>query len=241
MIRLIAKLILQIFDNFNQNKILKFLKGKFSNINIFFDIGAHKGESIKIYIKNFKVNKIYSFEPIYDNFKKLKETSDNLYDDFPDTDINIYNFAFGSKKTISKIKYLNESSSSTINPIDTNTTYFKKKKKFLFKKNNENFYRDIEIKQKKLIDFVNQNKIKNIDFMKIDTEGYEYEVLLGCENFLKNINFIIFEHHYHNMLKKNYTYSDINNLLIKNNFTQVFKIKMPFRKTFEYIYEQKKH
>ena len=131
MIRLIAKLILQIFDNFNQNKILKFLKGKFSNINIFFDIGAHKGESIKIYIKNFKVNKIYSFEPIYDNFKKLKETSDNLYDDFPDTDINIYNFAFGSKKTISKIKYLNESSSSTINPIDTNTTYFKKKKIFI--------------------------------------------------------------------------------------------------------------
>ena len=39
------------------------------------------------------------------------------------------------------------------------------------------------------------------------------------------------------MLKKNYTFSDINNLLTKNNFKQLKKFKMPFRKTFEYIYE----
>ena len=41
------------------------------------------------------------------------------------------------------------------------------------------------------------------------------------------------------MLKKNYTFSDINKLLIKNNFVQLKKFKMPFRKTFEYIYENR--
>ena len=56
---------------------------------------------------------------------------------------------------------------------------------------------------------------------------------------LKNIELIIFEHHYHDMLKKNYTFSDINKLLIKNNFVQLKKFKMPFRKTFEYIYENR--
>ena len=58
-------------------------------------------------------------------------------------------------------------------------------------------------------------------------------------NFLsltKNINLIIFEHHYHDMIKKNYNFSDIHNLLKNKNFKQIYKSKMPFRKTFEYIY-----
>ena len=47
---------------------------------------------------------------------------------------------------------------------------------------------------------------------------------------------IYFEHHYDLMLKKKYKFKDINNLLLNNNFKKVFKIKMPFRKVFEYIY-----
>ena len=76
--------------------------------------------------------------------------------------------------------------------------------------------------------------------MKIDTEGSEFDVLIGAEDLLKNIHLIIFEHHYHDMLKKKIIlFSDINKLLIKNNFKQLKKFKMPFRKTFEYIYENK--
>ena len=54
---------------------------------------------------------------------------------------------------------------------------------------------------------------------------------------IQRIDYIILEHHYHNMLRKNYTFSDINNYLVQNNFKKVFKAKMPFRKTFEYIYK----
>ena len=39
------------------------------------------------------------------------------------------------------------------------------------------------------------------------------------------------------MLIKKYNFSDIHNLLKKNNFEKIFKAKMPFRKTFEYIYK----
>ena len=42
------------------------------------------------------------------------------------------------------------------------------------------------------------------------------------------------------MLIKKYKFSDINNYLVNNNFKQIYKIKMPFRKTFEYIYLNKK-
>ena len=75
--------------------------------------------------------------------------------------------------------------------------------------------------------------------MKIDTEGYELDVLQGLGTKIYNVKYIMFEHHYHDMLVKTYKFSDINELLIKNNFKKIFKAKMPFRKTFEYIYENR--
>ena len=41
------------------------------------------------------------------------------------------------------------------------------------------------------------------------------------------------------MIEKNYTFREINRYLIKNNFQKIYKLKMPFRKTFEYIYRNK--
>ena len=43
------------------------------SIDFFFDIGAHRGETIKIYLNNFKIKNIYSFEPIKDNFEIIKK------------------------------------------------------------------------------------------------------------------------------------------------------------------------
>ena len=51
------------------------------------------------------------------------------------------------------------------------------------------------------------------------------------------VKLIFLEHHYDNMIDKGYKFKDINNLLIENNFKKIFKCKMPFRKTFEYLYE----
>jgi len=41
------------------------------------------------------------------------------------------------------------------------------------------------------------------------------------------------------MLVKSYTLNDVHSFMEQNNFEKVFKIKMYFRKTFEYIYFNK--
>ena len=84
-----------------------------------------------------------------------------------------------------------------------------------------------------------EKKINQVDLIKIDTEGFEYGVLLGLEDYIKKIKFILFEHHYDNMLIKNYKFTDIHKLLNNNGFQKIFKTKMPFRKSFDYIYENK--
>ena len=225
--------ILSFFDFFDKKKILNFLKEKnLNNFDIVFDIGAHKGETINLFIKNFRVNKIYSFEASPINFKILKKKNIK----YKRVQIILENIAIGSKNGIAQLKQVQESSSSTLSHINLDSNYFKKKKKILNFFSNKEYFHNIEVEIKTLNEYLDQNLIKFIDFLKIDTEGYEFEVLLGLNDKLKNVKIILFEHHFDDMLKKNYTFRDINSLLIQNSFRQIYKSKMPFRKTFEYIY-----
>lgn len=47
---------------------------------------------------------------------------------------------------------------------------------------------------KTLGQYVTENKITSIDFLKIDTEGHDIKVLLGAYNWFKMIKFIQYEH-----------------------------------------------
>ena len=135
---------------------------------------------------------------------------------------------------------MQDSNSSTFNLIDQDSTYFKRKNKilsFFFKKNfciTKNF-----VSQIMLSEFIEQKDIKKIDILKIDTEGYELEVIKGLGKDIQLIKFIYFEHHYDNMIKKNYKFSEIHDLLLTHGFHGLFKIKMPLRKSFDYIYCKK--
>ena len=84
-----------------------------------------------------------------------------------------------------------------------------------------------------------KKNIDKIDVLKIDTEGSEYDVLLGLGENIKNVKCILFEHHYDKSLIKNYKFSDIHSILIKNGFKNAFKTKMLLRNIFEYIYVNK--
>ena len=233
-------LIIDFFDFWHKKKILDFLKkNNYNKFDIFFDIGAHKGESIDLFIKNFKINKIYSFEASPINFKKLKKKVEKMIikDISLSERIIIENIAIGSKIEKSLLKQVTESSSSTLSKINLESKYLNKKKKLLnFFSNNDYFY-DIEVEVKTLEYYLSEKNIKVIDFLKIDTEGFEYEVLLGLKKKIKDVRIILFEHHYDDMIKKSYNFGEINSLLKKNNFKQIYKSKMPFRKTFEYIYK----
>jgi hypothetical protein len=108
--------------------------------------------------------------------------------------------------------------------------FFSRNKNFLIEKQ--------KVKIRKLSEFISEKLIDKIDILKLDTEGYEYNIIknLDQKDFAK-IRFIYFEHHYDLMINKGYKFFDINNILIKNKFQKKYKIRMKFRKSFEYIYE----
>ena len=234
-------LILKIIDFFYQKKVINFFKANTNlELQVLIDVGAHKGETILNFLTNFKIKNIYSFEASNKTYKKLKSNVDNFRNRYQETNIEIFNTGVGNYNEKKIFHELPDSNSSTFNFIDQNSSYFKRKNRILslFLKKSFSIEKNI-VSQIKLSEFIKKNKIVKIDVLKIDTEGYELEVLMGLENSIKVINFIYFEHHYDNMIKKNYEFSEIHDFLVTNGFFRVFKIKMPLRKSFDYIYNKK--
>jgi len=225
--------ILNLLDYLNQKKILKIIKKKSQDKLIIIDVGAHFGETIGIIKKNLDFKKIYSFEASPLNFKILENNFPNELN----SNIEIYNYALGEINSETFINQTLESSSSTINDINLKSKYLYRKLKILNITDKIFFSKKIPIKIITLDSFINEKKINKIDLLKIDTEGYEFNILKGLIKNFSKIKLIYFEHHYDDMIIKNYNFSDINNLLIKFGFRKIFKNKMLFRKSFEYLYE----
>ena len=208
-------------------------------MDVLIDVGAHDGDTINEFLKIFSVKKIYAFEPSKRNFDKLKEKTKKIKKIFS-LEIDINQVGLGQKNDVLILNEITDGVSNTFNSLNLNSTYFKKKKTittlFGIKKFIDN---KVPTKIIPLKDFMLQKKINNVDLIKIDTEGFEYNILLGLEDYIKKIKFILFEHHYDNMLIKNYKFGDIHKLLKDNGFKKIFKTKMPFRKSFDYIYENK--
>jgi uncharacterized protein YfkK (UPF0435 family) len=59
--------------------------------------------------------------------------------------------------------------------------------------------------------------------LKIDTEGYEFQVLSGLKDKMHMINLIHFEHHFDDMIIKDYKLTDIHNLLKKKDLKNILK------------------
>ena len=229
-------IILNFLDYFQQKKIINLINNKFTKPVIVFDVGAHYGETIKLFNKKLKLKQIYSFEASPKNYRNLQ----NKISKYNFKKIKIFNYGIGEKTSEGFINQTLESSSSTINKINMKSKYFEKKLKILNIKDKNSFQYQIPIKIISLDYFIEKNKIEYIDLLKIDTEGYELNVLKGLSKYNKKVKLVYFEHHYDDMIIKNYKFKDIHQLLKSYGFVMIKKSKMLFRKSFEYVYENKK-
>ncbi len=170
----ISKFIVNSIENINNSDISSngelFVIKKFINkCHQLFDVGAGDGEYLNFCLKENRNLEIYAFEPSerIENIPKSQK-------------ITAYNIGLGNDSYEVNL-YLNNSGGA---PSIIESQY---------KTNNE-------IKQIKICRFdtiVKKEKLINrINFLKIDVEGYEFEVLKGMEEYIKLglFNFIQFEY-----------------------------------------------
>ena len=236
-VRIITYL-LSFFDQFNKNKVINFFqKNLVGEIDNFIDVGAHYGETIKLFNKRLTIKNFFAFECSPLNFMTLE----NEIKKINNSSIKIFNYALGKEKKKMFFNQSIESSSSSLVNLNENSKYLARKKNVLTFFNPKNYYsKKIEVEVSTLKFFLDEYSLKKITILKIDTEGYDFNVIKGLDERIADIEYIYFEHHFHTMLDKNYNLSNIHDHLVKNNFKKVFKVKMSFRKTFEYIYYNSK-
>ncbi len=123
---------------------------------------------------------------------------------------------------------------NSLSEINENS-YYLKIKNLITQKSKKKIFRKIKVLTLK--NFCKQKKIKKIDLLKIDVEGYEYMVLLGAKDFLRKIDYIMLEIQKNDMYK-NYSNAKIEKLLEKNNFKLIKRFNFPFMFFQDRIYKK---
>jgi len=196
------------FDEILQRRLL--------NNPIIFDVGANQGQSIERFSKLFSNFTIHSFEPIAEEFDKLKNKFGNI------NNIYLNNFALGEKEEKKGFYVAAKSETSSFNKINSGTDWLKKRSKD-FNTSEKQYTKYAMVNIKTLDNYCKKNNINKIDILKIDTQGYEDKVLEGSLEAIKKnqIGIVITEIIFDDVYDKYFNFSDLEKFLIPYNFRMV--------------------
>lgn len=132
-------------------------------IKTIFDVGANNGQTVASFYNYYSDAEIYSFEPISSTFAILNENSKGK--------AKCYQLALGDKTESVEVK-LFDSSKSNLNSLkkDVQDTITESKTETINVVTGDAFS--------------NEHNIGEIDLLKIDTEGFELEVLSGFQSMI---------------------------------------------------------
>lgn len=151
-----------IYKTITEKDKINLIVEKIKKPSVIVDIGANIGFYTTIFSEIDIQNTIYSFEPDKDNFKILQKNVNKIRN----SRITLENLAVGNKNA--KIKLYK---SHLIN-VDHQTYDSGENRTFEL------------VKCTKLDDYFPKNT--KIDFIKIDTQGFDYFAILGCKRILQD-------------------------------------------------------
>lgn len=170
------------------------------------DVGANKGQfaiASRYYSPSARV---ISFEPLPSAFKVLKKIF------LSDPMVLSYCCGIGNKNSTTTIYISNSDDSSSLLPMG-------KKQESIFPGTYQ--VGTLEIEVKKLTEFIAVNEIPENSLLKIDVQGYEYEVLEGALPLLSSFKFIYCECSYTELYAGQKLAEDVIKLLEYSNFELV--------------------
>lgn len=162
--------------------VAKYIK---DNMTIF-DVGANIGDYTKKVISITPKLNIYCFEPVKSTFSTLNKNLESTRVDF----IKTFNVGFSDKPETLSMNIYGDNGGS-------NSLYYNE-----YHAERSAAIRKEEVELKKIDDFVLENRITSIDFLKIDVEGHEFKVLMGALQSLESNVIKCIQFEYNNYWKK---------------------------------------
>lgn len=179
------------------------LKKHSNEIDGVIHIGAHLGQEVEIY-DQYNFSKIIFFEPQKDIFDILVNNT-NKY-----SNVSCFNFALGSKSESRQLykSYGNDGKSSSLLAPDLHLSV----------------QPSIEFNQDKTIDVkrFDDLNIQILNFITLDVQGFELEVLKGFGQELNKVEFIFTEINTKYLYENNALVGDLDKYLQEYNFSRVY-------------------
>lgn len=201
--------------------VLKYLQNKLprqSKLTLF-DVGANVGEYAKLLCQYFPQSRVFGFEALPATYEILLQNIKRDDQIFP------VNKALGSTKE-KRSFYTDGAGSglSTFFPMESITS--------------QHIMQEITIEIETIDSFCLDNQIEKIDFLKIDVEGFELEVLKGAKKMIadKRIQAIQFEFG-KNHIKSGTHFYDFFEYLSEYKISRVLKDGLRPYKTYEAQHE----
>ena len=129
--------------------------------------------------------------------------------------------AFGDKISIKKLFLSNLTYNSTMSSFNKKSNYLKFKNLLLNDQKNRKY---ASVKQDTFDNYFKKKNIKE-SFLKIDVEGYEYNVLKGSSKKIKDVKYLLIEEQFSNQYQNNF--QKVKKFLSKNNFKVVKSFYYP--------------
>ncbi len=175
-----------------QNAEPLYIKHFLNNEDVFLDVGANLGEFTWLASKHVKPENIYAFEPIPAMYNRLKVLFKKN---------KIHQIALSNTNGISEFKI----------PIIAGKTYNSRGTLNVdFVETDEEKSIKFNVKTQLLDSFCDEQKLSKIDFIKIDVEGFEENVVKGAEKsiakFLPTLYIEIEQRHHEKNAKDIITY-----------------------------------
>ncbi len=218
-------------DRSNLDRLYKiFLK----NINtpVVIDVGANIGQTIYRFKKLNNKSIIHSFEPVKKDFQiLLKRFKDHKT-------IFLNNFALGDKDQKKKFFSNKLSGSSSFSQLTPQTEWVYQRSSTRKIDPNQLLDEVFDCQIMKLDDYCEKNKIKKIDILKIDTQGFEDKVLEGAQELIKTkrIDYIELEIIFNNIYEKKLNFFEVEKHLIPFGY-ELFAIQNPGNLYDDYIFQ----
>ncbi len=199
------------------------------------DVGSNKGQHIDFFLKLNKNCKIYGFEPNRQLYDFLIEKYKNK------PNVKIFNLGVSENKGQLIFNENVFDQTSTFEELNPNSEYLKMKSKVLGVKPEDIVVASYPVETVSLKEFIDEHVLeKEVDVMKIDTEGHEYKCMLGLFNHGKvasKVKLIQLEYHNDDMYAHKIEPETLKNLMEKNGYHQADTVKHGFGDFEEVIFK----
>jgi FkbM family methyltransferase len=215
-------------------KLKKYYASKIqSKKPIVLDIGSNKGQFIDFTLSLFPNAIVYGFEPNPSLFKKLQLKY------IKNNSIKIFNIGVSDINGELKFNENVMDETSSFEGLNYDSEYLTKKAKILGVEPSNIIRKSYNVPVVKLTDWIIKENLKNIDLIKIDTEGHEIHCLNGLFDTRIDckIEYIQIESHSDDMYSEKDKNKEIPFILKKNGFEEITKIKHGFGDFYEIIYK----